>query len=74
MIRRRGTPDVVESIPVEAQESTCMRRGGESKCRAICLCGSYRVLVTPGGWGGKGSLRVLGSMVETEVAVRTIRI
>ena len=40
MISRRGNPDVIEAIPVEAQESTCMRGGGELKCRAIYLCGS----------------------------------
>ena len=33
-------PDVVDLNPVDAQDSTCMRRGEEFKCRTIYLCGS----------------------------------
>ena len=41
-----------------------MRGGGELECMTVCICDSRCVSVTPGGLGGKGSLRVFGSMVK----------
>ena len=62
--QRGGTPDVVDSIPVGAEAITCMGRGGSLSAGQFPYVARGEVLVTPGGLGGKGSLRVLGSMVK----------
>ena len=59
-----GLPDVVGSIPVEAEASTCMRRGGSLSEGQFAYVARGGVAVTPGGLGGKGSLRVFDSMVK----------
>ena len=57
-------PDVVGSIPVESGGEYLREERGKLECRTVCICDSKWVSVTPGGLGGKGSLRVLGSMVK----------
>ena len=47
--QRRGVPDVVDSILVEAEESTCMRRGGSLSAGQYAYVARGEVLVTPGG-------------------------
>ena len=47
--QRRGNPDVVDSIPLEAQESTCMGRGGSLSAGQFAYVVQGGVLVTPGG-------------------------
>ena len=41
--------DVVDSIPVDAQDSTCMRRGESLSAGQFTYVAQYGVLVTPGG-------------------------
>ena len=59
-------PDVVDLIPVDARDSTCMRRGKSLSAGQFTYVAQDGVLVTPGGSGGRGSLIVLGSTVEIE--------
>ena len=44
-----GTPDVVDSIPVGAQGSTCMRRGESVSAGQFTYDCTGGVLATPGG-------------------------
>ena len=46
---RGGIPDVVDSIPVDAQGSTCMRRGESLSAGQFTHVGQGGVLVTLGG-------------------------
>ena len=62
--QRGGTPDVVDSIPVGAEASTCMGRGGSLSAGQFLYVARGELLVTPGGLGGRETLRVLGFMVE----------
>ena len=61
---RGGIPDVVDSIPIDAQDSTCKRRGESLSAGQFTYVVQGGTLVTPGGKGGKGSLIVFGSTVE----------
>ena len=47
--QRVGIPDVVDSIPVDAQDSTCMRRGESLSAGQFTYVAQGGVLVTPGG-------------------------
>ena len=47
--QRGGIPDVVDSIPVDAQDSTCMRRGESLSAGQFTYVAQGGVLVTPGG-------------------------
>ena len=58
-------PDVIGSIPVKAEASTCMRRGGSLSAGQFGYVAQGEALVAPGGLGGKRSLGVSGSMVKT---------
>ena len=62
--QRGGTPDDVDSIPVGAEASACMGRGGSLSVGQFLYVARGELLVTPGGLGGRESLRVLGSMVK----------
>ena len=48
-----GTPDVVDSISVGAEASTCMGRGGILSAGQFSYVARGEVLVTPGGLGGR---------------------
>ena len=47
--QRGGIPDVVDSIPVDAQDSTCMRRGESLSAGQFTYDCTGGVLATPGG-------------------------
>ena len=61
---RGGIPGDVDSIPVDAQDSTCIRRGESLSAGQFIYVAQGGVLSAPGGWVVKGSLVVLGSVVE----------
>ena len=52
--RRRGSPDTVDLIPLEAREGTCGGRGAKLKCWVICLQEWRWIIGTSGGWGSEG--------------------
>ena len=47
--QRGGIPDDVDSIPVDAQDSTCMRRGESLSAGQFTYVAQGGVLSTPGG-------------------------